>query len=176
MSSGGVETTPEALAQAAKGINQVVGELSGMGIAGTGDVGRGFSELDLTGMQLGNAGLKGALDNFCSRWSWGVRTLVQDANVIAQQLGLAAGAYHDVDQQVMGGLKQLGGSVVADPHLTGDQIQKESWSQMAQQAATPDYSGKSFQNAEGDMAKTWTNEAKDLEKNTTAGRLLNGGE
>lgn len=174
--SGGFDTTPEALAQAAKGINQVIGELSGMGVAGTGDVGRGFSQLDLTGMQLGNAGLKGALDTFCDRWSWGVRTLVQDANVIAEQLGLAAGEYHDVDAQVMGALKQFGGSFLADPHLTGDQIQNQSWKQMAHQATTPDYSGKSFEQTKADAEQTWKSEAKDLENNSTAGRLLNGGE
>lgn len=90
---GGFSADPESLAQASKGINGVIAELRDLGVVGTGDVGRGFSQLTLSGMDVGHGGLKCAFDEFCNRWSWGVRTLVQDGNEMGVRLGINAGKY-----------------------------------------------------------------------------------
>src|ERR1700677_2937243 len=89
-----------ALAEAAQGLNDVISDLSGLGIDETGEVGRGFSDLALSGLQVGDSDLASAFGDFCDRWSWGVRTLVQDGNQFAQRLGLSAGLYSDVENQL----------------------------------------------------------------------------
>lgn len=58
---GGYAADPQALAQAAKGINGTIEELRGLGIVGTGDVGRGFSQLAMSGMDVGNAARDGII-------------------------------------------------------------------------------------------------------------------
>jgi hypothetical protein len=35
---------------------------------GTASAGRGFSDLALSGLELGHGGLTSALDSFCERW------------------------------------------------------------------------------------------------------------
>jgi hypothetical protein len=75
-----------ALAETAQGLNGVIGQLKGLGLSETGDVGRGFSELALSGLQAGNEDVASAFGSFCDRWSWGVRTLVQDGNQTGAQI------------------------------------------------------------------------------------------
>lgn len=65
------QVDPDALNNTAKGIKDAIAELQKLGISESGEVGRGFSNVSLTGMQVGNPGLQGALDGFCERWSWG---------------------------------------------------------------------------------------------------------
>src|SRR6201995_161496 len=65
-----------ALSATAQGINETIGSLKGLGLDETGEVGRGFSGLALTGLQAGQPDLAGAFGDFCDRWSWGVRSLV----------------------------------------------------------------------------------------------------
>ncbi|MGH3167896.1 MAG: hypothetical protein ACRDN0_18670 [Trebonia sp.] len=120
-----------ALAEAAQGLNDVINELSGLGLDETGEVGRGFSGLALSGLQMGDADLAGAFGGFCDRWSWGVRTLVQDGNQFAQRLGLSAGMYNDVENKVTGALKDVVVASVGDPHMTDQQAASASWSQDA---------------------------------------------
>lgn len=120
-----------ALAEAAQGLNDVISGLSGLGLDETGEVGRGFSGLALTGLQVGDAELASAFGNFCDRWSWGVRTLVQDGNQFAQRLGLSAGLYSDVENQLTGAIKDVVVAGVGDPHMTDQQAAAASWSQDA---------------------------------------------
>jgi hypothetical protein len=120
-----------ALAETAQGLNSVIGQLKGLGLSETGDVGRGFSELALSGLQAGNGDVAGAFGKFCDRWSWGVRTLVQDGNQFAKRLGLAAGLYNDVENQLTGAIKDLVVAGVGDPHMTDQQAASASWSQDA---------------------------------------------
>jgi hypothetical protein len=65
-----------ALAETPQGLNGVIGPLKGLGLSETGGVGRGFSELALSGLQAGNEDVASASGSFCDRWSWGVRALV----------------------------------------------------------------------------------------------------
>lgn len=67
----GYEADPEVLEQAAKGINQTIEELQGVGMVGGGAVGRGFGSLQLTQLQMGHTGLAKAFATFAERWEWG---------------------------------------------------------------------------------------------------------
>jgi hypothetical protein len=146
-----------ALAETAQGLNEVIDQLKGLGLSESGDVGRGFSQLALSGAQAGNGNLAGAFSEFCARWSWGVRALVQDGNQFAQRLGLSAGTYDDAESQATGALKDLTASVVGDPNLTGQQAQASSWKQdagMVTMTQSPE-GAKSPQQDVEQMKKQW---------------------
>jgi hypothetical protein len=117
-----------ALSATAQGINETIGSLKGLGLDETGEVGRGCSGLALTGLQAGQSDLAGAFGDFCDRWSWGVRSLVQDGNQFAARLGLSAGVYYDTEQYLTGVAKNVTVAVAGDPHLTDGQAAQASWS------------------------------------------------
>jgi hypothetical protein len=167
MSGSGYQVSPAALQETAKGITDSIDALKGLGIDGTADAGRGFSDMSLRGMQVGHAGLQNTFDEFLSRWSWGVRTLVQDGNQIAQQLGLNAGAYADAEQYATGVFKDLTADVMGDPHLTDSQVESRSWSQVLadnpiHDLTHPDYSAGSWSQAGQHIAQTWQAEGRDM--------------
>ena len=116
-----------ALNATAQGINTTIGALKGLGIDETGEEGRGFSGLSLTGLQAGQSDLASALGDFCDRWSWGVRSLVQDGNQFAARLGLSAGVYYDTEQYLTGVAKNVTDALAGDPHLTDGQAAQASW-------------------------------------------------
>jgi hypothetical protein len=120
-----------ALAETANGLNDVIGALSGLGLDETGEVGRGFSGLALSGLEAGDTDLASAFGDFCDRWSWGVRTLVQDGNQFAVRLGLSAGVYSYVENQITGAAKDVVVAVAGDPHMTDQQAAAASWSEDA---------------------------------------------
>lgn len=162
----GYVVNPEALKLAEKGINEAIAELQSVGIAGLAESGRGFSSLELTGVELGYAPLQAIFTDFCERWSWGVRSLVQDGNEIATKLGLSAGFYHEQEQYVSNLLKDVVAAGIGDPHQSEEQTEKKSWSQVwadnpVSQVANADYSDKSAQDAFDHMGKTWKDVAKD---------------
>ena len=74
------------------------------------------------------------LRGFCERWEWGVRALVQNANALAQRLGLAAGMVHEEDQYWGGTLKVGLNSLVGNPHATEEEVAQQSWGDIV----TPD--------------------------------------
>ena len=130
-----------ALNETAQGINNTIGALKGLGFDETAEVGRGFSGLALPGLQTGDAGLAQALGSFCDRWSWGVRTLVQDGNQFAARLGISAGVYADTENYLTGVAKNVTDALAGDPHLTDAQAAAASWSQDAAEvtgAQTPE--------------------------------------
>lgn len=129
--SGGFTVSIEALQETAQGINDTISDLGKLGFAEEADVGQGFGGLALSGLQVGYEGLQSAFGNFCGRWSWGVRSMVQDGNQIAQRLGLAAGGYHNAEQTVIGSVKDLVDATAGDPHMTDAQAASASWSQDA---------------------------------------------
>ncbi|WP_405135691.1 hypothetical protein [Nocardia sp. NBC_01388] len=145
-----LKVEPAVLKQAEAGINAIIGELSGLGIKETGALGRGFSLLALSPLEAGKASVQSTFETFCDRWSWGVRSLVQSANNMAEAVGLAAGRYHMMDQQSQNALKEAYSDLFSDPHLSKDQIDSRSWSETFSDnefnaLAHPDYSDKSFQ-------------------------------
>lgn len=110
-----------ALSQTAAGINGVITALEPLGIDETAEVGRGFSALSLSSEQVGDSGLTSAFGNFCDRWSWGVRSLVQDGNQFAKRLNLAAGTYYTVESQAREAIDNLGASLTDNPHTATEQ-------------------------------------------------------
>src|ERR1700753_1292890 len=103
----GFSVDQAALNATARGINNTIGALKGLGIDETGEEGRGVSGLRLTGLQGRQGDLPSAFGAFCDRWSWGVRSLVQDGNQFAARLGLSAGVYHDTEQYLTGVAKNV---------------------------------------------------------------------
>lgn len=164
---GGYNVTEAALAQTAAGLNGVIHELQSMGQEAAADVGRNFSSLKLTGMQIGHQGLMSAFDGFCDRWDWGVRAIVQDADQIAQRLGLSAGTYYEMDQYAKNTLKVVVASDIGNPNLTEEQEEKMSWGQIASDNQIndflhPDLSAKSAKQALSDMGQTWKDTGHDM--------------
>jgi hypothetical protein len=154
-----------ALRETAQGINDTIGALEQLGFTEEAEVGRGFSGLSLSGLQVGDAGLQSAFSGFCDRWSWGVRTLVQDGNQIAQRLGLTAGAYSDAEQTVIGSVKDLVDAGLGDPHLSDSQVAQGSWAQaegVAPGQQPNDFSGQAWQQAGSQMGQTWQAEGHDI--------------
>ncbi|MFD6372280.1 hypothetical protein ACFWGM_35370, partial [Streptomyces roseolus] len=147
-----------------QGIRNAVGELKEIG-TGTGAVlGKGFSELAMTGMEAGHHGLSTDFEDFCERWEWGVRAQVQDANAIAAKLGLAAGVLWEEDQYVESSLK-FGANAIAggSPYASEEDIAKQGWGDvLTPDALDPDWSGESWQRAGDDMAQTWKDTGRSL--------------
>jgi hypothetical protein len=129
-SGGGFEANYGLLAEAAEGINGVISQLSDLGIVETGEEGRGFALLDMDAEGLGVSSLMSAFSGFTGRWSWGVRTLVQDGNQFAQRLGLAAGVYADTERYLSGVVKVAVNAALGDPHLSSQQVANESYGQI----------------------------------------------
>jgi hypothetical protein len=120
-----------ALNATAQGINDTIGALKGLGIDETAEAGRGFSGLSLSGLQAGQSDQASAFGSFCDRWSWGVRSLVQDGSQFASRLGLSAGMYADTENYLVGVAKNVTVALTGDPHLTDEQAAQASWSQDA---------------------------------------------
>ncbi|GAA4670478.1 hypothetical protein GCM10023347_25350 [Streptomyces chumphonensis] len=80
--------TPETVHLLTKGINDAMAELRTFTSETSALRGSGFNDLTLTTME---AGAPGPFDGFCGNWEWGVRGLMQRANLVAERLDLAAG-------------------------------------------------------------------------------------
>lgn len=161
-----------ALTETAQGLNDVIGQLTSLGLSESADVGRGFSELALSGQQAGDGNLAGAFSDFCDRWSWGVRALVQDGNQFAQRLGLSAGLYNTVENQNIGALKDLTASALADPHLTDTQAENSSWAQATGRAQPNDPNANM---TDQQAVKTMENQWETVGKSIPSSELVTGG-
>ncbi|MFJ3794082.1 hypothetical protein [Kitasatospora sp. NPDC090091] len=166
MAGTGFGVDPQALKLAEEGINGAIEELQKLGIAGFAESGRGFSELELTGMEAGDPDLGAVFTEFCERWSWGVRKLVQEGTEIAGKLGLSAGFYHEQEKYADGLLKDVVAAGMGNPHQTEEQIEGKSWDQVwgdnaYTQITNPDFSPGSADKAFDNMAKTWKDVAKE---------------
>ncbi|WP_067692267.1 hypothetical protein [Nocardia jejuensis] len=155
-----LNVAPEVLVQAAQGITAVIGELSDLGVKETASSGRGFSLLTLTPLEAGKEAVQKGFEEFTSRWSWGVRSLVQAGNSIAETLGLAAGRYYMMEQQSSDTFKQMYTHLLGNPHLSSDQIKERTWGETladnpVNQMINSDYSQSSFDQAVEKMDKNW---------------------
>ncbi|WP_067885253.1 type VII secretion target [Nocardia vaccinii] len=154
-----LQVDPKVLQQAADGINGVIKELQTIGMSEEAMAGRGFDSLKLSGLTIGTDGLKTAFDSFCDKWEWGVRALMQDANVIAQSLGLAAGSYHMEDEYFSGVLKIAAVDLAGDPNISDDKARNMSWSQIGNQElsdyTTSGYNLQSFETAGHNAMTNW---------------------
>lgn len=157
----GYHVDPQQLQEAASGINDTISELKTLGIAEAADQGRGFGGLALTGMQLGHQDITDALRAFTDRWGWGVRSMVQEGDKIAQLLGLSAGTYHDMEQYAVGTLKDAFNAVAGDPHAGEQQVENSSFGQILG-ANKPDYSAASWDRTGQNAKNTWLGVGRDV--------------
>ncbi|MGW3165828.1 hypothetical protein ACWC9Q_23705 [Streptomyces sp. NPDC001142] len=155
---------PEALAAIAKGIDLAHAELKDLGMVGEASAGRGFSDLGLSGLELGHGGLASEFRTFCDRWEWGVRALTQKGNNFALGVGLSAGAFAEQEQYVKDSFKIGVNSLNGNPHLSEDEVRNMSWDTISGQTAydNPDFSGESALKAYGEVEQTWRDTGRDL--------------
>lgn len=155
---------PDSVRRITTGLNEAIGELGEVGDATGSVLGKGFSQLAMTGMEAGHHGLSVDFEDYCERWEWGVRALVQDANAIAAKLGLAAGLVWEEDRYVETSLKYgLNAVAGGNPYASEDEIGKQSWGDVAKPDwLDPDYSAKSFEQAGDEAVQTWKDTGRSL--------------
>lgn len=102
-----------ALRETAQGIDHTIGALKGLGFDEEAGFGRGFSALALSDRQAGAPGVQEAFDDFCDRWSRGVRSLVEDGHQFASRLGITAGVYASTEDYLTGVARAALGSLAA---------------------------------------------------------------
>ncbi|MEU0274126.1 hypothetical protein [Streptomyces sp. NPDC006307] len=159
-----LQVPPEALADIAKGIDLAHAELKDLGMIGEASVGRGFSDLALSGMELGHGGLAAEFRTFCERWEWGVRALTLRGNAFAKGVGLSAGSYAEQEQYVKDSIKIGVNSLNGNPHLSEDEVKGMSWDKISTQSAwdDADWSAESFSQAHQEVKQTWQNTGYDV--------------
>ncbi|MGY5103095.1 hypothetical protein ACWC19_21285, partial [Streptomyces sp. 900105245] len=64
MSGGDKDLQTDGLALIAKGLTDALGELKELGMVGSAGAGRGFSDIALSGIELGHEGLTGEFTSF----------------------------------------------------------------------------------------------------------------
>ncbi|NEE08205.1 hypothetical protein G3M58_17285 [Streptomyces sp. SID7499] len=145
------------VAKFTQGVGATIDGLGDLGGATGSVLGKGFSELAMTGMEAGHHGLSVDFEDFCERWEWGVRALVGDASALANRLGLAAGTQWEHDQYVEGTLKVGVNSVMGgNPHATEEEIARQGWGDIVTpDYLNPDWSAESFDKAGEDIEQTW---------------------
>ncbi|MGW1980424.1 hypothetical protein, partial [Streptomyces sp. NPDC001889] len=166
MMGGGAEdlgVSPESVRRITAGLRSAVAELGEIG-TGTGSLmGKGLSDLSMTGMETGHHGLSTDFEDFCERWEWGVRALVQDANTIAAKLGLAAGLVWEEDRYVEGTMKVAVNAAVGNPHASEDEIVGQGWGEVLRpDHLDPDYSPESFERAADEAGRVWKDTGRAL--------------
>ncbi|MFI1397560.1 hypothetical protein [Streptomyces sp. NPDC020681] len=156
---------PGALEQIASGINGAHAELKELGMIGEATTGRGLTDLALSGLELGHAGLTEQFKTFCERWEWGVRGLMQRGNAFAMGVGLSAGGFAEQERYIKDSVKIGVNSINGNPHLSEDEVKGKSWDEISKQTAfdNPDYSAESFSEAHEEVKQTWKDTAYDVE-------------
>ncbi|WP_439081017.1 hypothetical protein [Streptomyces sp. WL006] len=155
---------PTTLAQIARGIDLAHTELKELGTIGEATAGRGFSDLALSGMELGHGGLTSRFETFCKRWEWGVRTLSQRGNALAAGLGLSVGSFAEQEQYVKDSIKIVVNSTNGNPHLSEDEVKAMRWDTISKQHAwdNPDWSADSLIEAHSEVKQEWKDTAYDV--------------
>ncbi|MEV6684192.1 hypothetical protein AB0N28_02420 [Streptomyces sp. NPDC051130] len=167
-----LDVSKQALGQIAEGITKALAELKELGMVGTASMGRGFSDLSLSGMETGHDGLTSSFGSFCERWEWGVRSLVQQGNAFAAKVGLSAGLVHEQDQYIQGSFKVLANSAMGNPYASEDDITKKGWGDVFAdnpytQIRDADYSPESFERANENSKEAWKGAVRDLNSSET---------
>ncbi|SED01466.1 hypothetical protein [Streptomyces sp. TLI_105] len=153
-----------ALTEIAKGIDLAHAELKELGMTGQAATGRGFSDLVLSGMELGHGGLTSEFETFCNRWEWGVRALAMRGNGFAQGVGLSAGSFAEQEQYIKDSIKIGVNSLNGNPHLSEDEVKGMRWDAIRDQHMwdNADWSGDSFSEAHEEVKQTWKNTGYDV--------------
>ncbi|MFG2988648.1 hypothetical protein ACGFZK_04965 [Streptomyces sp. NPDC048257] len=164
-SDSDLDVPPEALKLIASGIDKAHGELKDLGMIGEASTGRGFSDLSLSGMQLGHEGLASGFKTFCERWEWGVRALMMRGNGFAKAVGLSAGAISEQEQYIKDTFKIAVNGMNGNPHLTEEEVKAKDWDEIRDQHAWDgaDWSAESFSEAHKEVKQTWRDTGYDVE-------------
>ncbi|MFI6006613.1 hypothetical protein ACIA98_40795 [Streptomyces sp. NPDC051366] len=169
---GDLEVSPAAVKSIRDGLRAAISELRESGDAAGASMGSGLTDLSMTGMEAGHAGLATDFEDFCERWEWGVRSLVQDASTLAGNLGIAAGTVWEEDQYMQGAFKVVVNSAYGNPHASEDDIEKKAWGDLFRaDVYKPDYSAESFQKSGEDIKKNWSDTKDTLTSNGKIGSL-----
>ncbi|MFF8729542.1 hypothetical protein ACF073_24060 [Streptomyces sp. NPDC015171] len=172
MTDGGKDLKTQGLDLIAKGLTDALGELKELGMVGEAGAGRGFSDLALSGLELGHEGLTGEFGSFCERWEWGVRSLINEGNGFAEKTGLAAGTYYETDQYVEGTFKIATNAAIGNPYASEEDVEKRGWGEIAESGAfggDVDYSAESFDQAWANSKEGWKAAADDVMTSHTIG-------
>lgn len=142
MSAGELGYDRESLDQITKGLNATIDELAGFGSRTGSVMGSGVEELTLSKMEAGDGGLADDFEDFCDRWEWGVRALVQNANGLADRLNLSAGRVFEADQYEAETWKVGFNSLMGNPYATEEEITdpKMGYADIVGQNLRPDLS------------------------------------
>lgn len=166
---GDLEVSPAAVAGIQKGLRAAVAELRESSDAAGASQGAGFSDLSMTGMEAGHMGLATDFEDFCERWEWGVRSLVQNASTLARSLGIAAGTVWEEDQYIQGAFKVVANAAYGNPHASEDEIEQKAWGDIFRaDVYKPDYSEESFEKSREDIKQTWSDTG---DKVTSTGKI-----
>ncbi|MDX3538622.1 hypothetical protein PV721_30625 [Streptomyces sp. MB09-01] len=166
---GDLEVSPAAVAGIQKGLRGAIAELRESSDAAGASQGAGFSDLSMTGMEAGHMGLATDFEDFCERWEWGVRSLVQNASTLARSLGIAAGTVWEEDQYLQGAFKVAANAAYGNPHASEDEIEQKSWDDIWRaDVYKPDYSAESFEKSSEDIKQTWSDTGDKL---TSSGKI-----
>lgn len=162
-----IDVSKQALGQIAKGITDTLGELKELGMVGSASMGRGFSDLALSGMETGHEGLTASMKTFCERWEWGVRSLVQQGNQFAFDVGLSAGVMHEQDQYIQGSFKVLTNAGLGNPYASEQDVIDKDWGEVLSdnpytQIRDADYSKESFDRANENSKEAWKSTVRDV--------------
>lgn len=161
---GGVKVlgvNPDTLKQAATGINGVIeGISSGMMGSYQGQLGRGFGDLAMTGLEASHPDVQSGFANFTNRWEWGTRALITAASDIGSALDLGAGRYELQEKYFNDAAKDMVNDLAGDPSLQKESVKDAdgnivvrgtddmSWGDMvdynANRLSHPDWSAESF--------------------------------
>ncbi|MET7568071.1 hypothetical protein ABZT04_06140 [Streptomyces sp. NPDC005492] len=153
------------LDEIARGITLTLAELKELGVDSLAGAGRGFSELSLSGLELGHAELLSQFTSFCERWEWGVRALVNEGNNFAAGVGLSAGTLYETDQYVGGAMKIVVNAGIGNPYATEDEVTKEGWGDLLRHneyTGGVDYSQESMDKALDASAQGYKDAARDV--------------
>ncbi|MFD3761903.1 hypothetical protein [Streptomyces sp. NPDC058622] len=158
MAGGGdLEVSPAAVKNIQDGLRKAIAELRESGDAGGASMGSGFADLSMTGMEAGHMGLAADFEDFCERWEWGVRSLVQNASALAGNLGIAAGTVWEEEQYLQGSFKVIANAAYGNPHASEGEIENKSWDDIWRaDVYKPDYSAESFEKSRQDIGQTWS--------------------
>jgi hypothetical protein len=110
-----------ALREMAQGIDDTIAALKGLGFDEEADFGptqfgSALAGLELSELQAGARGIQQALDDFCDRWSWTVRSLVRDGNQFASRLGRTAQVHDGTEDCLTGMIADAPESSTGDRH------------------------------------------------------------
>ncbi|MEU7025358.1 hypothetical protein AB6O49_20950 [Streptomyces sp. SBR177] len=168
---GGEELAANGLGEIAQGLTLALGELKELGPASMAGAGRGFGEIELSGLELGHEGLTAKFSSFCERWEWGVRALINEGNAFAVKAGLSAGSYHENDQYVEGTFKIVTNAAIGNPYASEDEVTKQGWRDIAGSGAFGgvDYSRESFDQARANSIQGWKDAGRDVMTSGTVG-------